>query len=68
MVIVTPWWLGLITFASITFAGLFAWSYYLLFRRIIGGTRIRIMIRNKDEDFLLLRKNHQELVSLISKI
>jgi 1-acyl-sn-glycerol-3-phosphate acyltransferase len=68
LVIVSPWWLGLMTFISIPVAGLFAWSYYLLFRRIIGGLRIGMMIRDKDEDFLLLRKNHNELISLISKI
>jgi 1-acyl-sn-glycerol-3-phosphate acyltransferase len=68
MLVVSPWWLGLIVFVSIPLSGLFAWNYYLLFRRILGGLRIRNLIRKNDEDCLLLVKNHQELVSLISKI
>jgi len=65
---VTPWWLGLLCFAFIPVAGLFAWNYFLLFRRIIGGFRIRNLISKKDENFLQLKNNYQELVSLISKI
>jgi 1-acyl-sn-glycerol-3-phosphate acyltransferase len=65
---VTPWWLGLLCFAFIPVAGLFAWNYFLLFRRVVGGFRIRNLFSNKDENFLQLRNNHQELVSLVSKI
>jgi 1-acyl-sn-glycerol-3-phosphate acyltransferase len=67
-VFVSPWWLAILVFLSIPLAGLFSWNYYLLFRRIIGGLRIRRMIRNKDEDFLLLKNNHNELTALISKL
>jgi 1-acyl-sn-glycerol-3-phosphate acyltransferase len=67
-VFVSPWWLAIVIFLSIPLAGLFSWNYYLLFRRIIGGLRIRKMIRNKNEDFLLLKNNHTELVNLISKL
>ena len=65
---VTPWWLGLLFFACIPIAGLFAWNYFLLHRRIVGGFRIRNFISKKDENFLQLKLNHRELVSLISKI
>jgi 1-acyl-sn-glycerol-3-phosphate acyltransferase len=66
--LISPWWLAIIIFISIPVSGLFAWSYYLLFRRIRGGIRIRRMIRKKNEDFLLLKRNHEELVMLISKL
>jgi hypothetical protein len=66
--LIAPWWLAITVFVSIPIAGLFAWNYHLLFRRIIGGLRIRHMIRTKNEDILLLRQNYDELVSLISKV
>ena len=66
--IVSPWWLAILIFITIPLAGLFSWNYYRLFRRIRGGLRIRHMMRTKDEDILLLKKNHDELVMLISKL
>jgi 1-acyl-sn-glycerol-3-phosphate acyltransferase len=67
-VLITPWWMAILVFVSIPVAGLFAWSYYLLFRRIIGGLHVRNLIRKKDDNFFLLRKNHTELLALISKL
>jgi 1-acyl-sn-glycerol-3-phosphate acyltransferase len=67
-VLISPWWLSILIFISIPLSGLFAWSYYLLSRRIRGGLRIRSMIRRNDEDFLLLKKNHDELLTLIAKL
>jgi hypothetical protein len=66
--IVSPWWLAILVFISIPLAGLFSWSYYLLSRRIRVGLRIRHMIRKKNVDFFLLKKNHDELLTLISKL
>jgi hypothetical protein len=67
-VLITPWWLAILIFISIPVAGLFSWSYYLLLRRIIGGLRIRNMMRKGNEEYLLLKKNHDELVTLIAKL
>jgi 1-acyl-sn-glycerol-3-phosphate acyltransferase len=67
-IIISPWWLAIIIFLSIPLTGLFAWSYYLLFRRISGGLRIRSYIRKKNEDYLLLKENHEELMTIISKL
>lgn len=66
--LVSPWWLAILIFISIPLAGLFSWNYYLLLRRIKGGLRIRHMMRKKNEDFILLKNNHAELVTLISKL
>jgi 1-acyl-sn-glycerol-3-phosphate acyltransferase len=64
--IFSSWWLGLIIFLTLPLSGLFAWNYYLQFRRILGGFRVRRLIRQKNEEFNLLRKNHNELVNLIA--
>ena len=66
--IFSSWWLGLLIFLTLPLSGLFAWNYYLQFRRIIGGFRIRNLIRGNDKEFNILRKNHTELVNLIAGI
>ena len=64
--IFSSWWLGLLIFFTLPLSGLFAWNYYLQFRRIIGGFRIRSLIKQNNEEINILRKNHTELVNLIS--
>jgi 1-acyl-sn-glycerol-3-phosphate acyltransferase len=64
--IFSSWWLGLLIFLTLPLSGLFAWNYYLQFRRIRGGFRIRSLIKNKNKEFDLLRKNHTELVNLVA--
>jgi 1-acyl-sn-glycerol-3-phosphate acyltransferase len=64
--IFSSWWLGLIIFLTLPLSGLFAWNYYLQFRRITGGFRIRGLIKQNNEEFNILRKNHTELVNLIA--
>jgi hypothetical protein len=66
--IFSPWWLGLLIFLTLPASGLFAWNYYLQFRRIVGGFRIRSLIKQKDKEFDLLRRNHTELVKLIATL
>ncbi|MGC1390213.1 MAG: 1-acyl-sn-glycerol-3-phosphate acyltransferase [Bacteroidales bacterium] len=64
--IFSSWWLGLLIFLTLPLSGLFAWNYYLQFRRIMGGFRIRSLIKQNNEEFNLLRSNHNELVNLIN--
>ena len=64
--IFSSWWLGLLIFMTLPASGLFAWNYYLEFRRIRGGFRIRKLISEKNKEFDLLRINHNELVKLIA--
>jgi len=64
--IFSSWWQGLLIFLTLPLSGLFAWNYYLQFQRIIGGFRIRSLIKQKNEEFNLLRRNHTELVNLIT--
>ena len=64
--IFSSWWLGLLIFLTLPASGLFAWNYYLQFHRIIGGFRIRDYIRQKNNEFNILRNEHKELVKLIA--
>jgi len=64
----SSWWLGLLIFFTLPLSGLFAWNYYLQFHRMIGGFRIRNLIKQHNDDFMLLRKNHSELVNLIAQL
>jgi 1-acyl-sn-glycerol-3-phosphate acyltransferase len=66
--IFSSWWLGLLIFLTLPLSGLFAWNYYLQLRRILGGFRIRSLIKQKDKEFDLLRRNHTELVKLIATL
>jgi uncharacterized membrane protein (DUF485 family) len=68
LLIFSSWWIGILIFLTLPLSGLFAWNYYLQFRRIIGGFRIRSYIRQKDKEFDLLRRNHNELVELVAKL
>jgi 1-acyl-sn-glycerol-3-phosphate acyltransferase len=68
LIIFSPWWLGIIIFLTLPLSGLFSWNYYLQFRRILGGFRVRNYISNKDKEFDLLRNNHTELVTLIAEL
>ncbi len=66
--IFSPWWLALLIFLTIPVAGIFAWNYNILFRRIIGGFRFLNYKMKKDPSFLELRKDYDELISLISTL
>ncbi|HPT22707.1 MAG TPA: 1-acyl-sn-glycerol-3-phosphate acyltransferase, partial [Bacteroidales bacterium] len=68
LVIFSPWWLGILIFISLPLSGLFAWNYYLLFKRIKGGFMIRKYIRDKNRQFDLLKKSHTELFRLIARL
>lgn len=66
LVFFSSWEEGILFFLSLPLSGLFAWNYYLQFRRIIGGFRVRSLIKQKDKRFEVLRMNYDELVTLIS--
>jgi 1-acyl-sn-glycerol-3-phosphate acyltransferase len=68
LIIFTPWWLGLLIFLSLPLSGLFAWDYYLVFKRIIGGFKARNLIGKKDMEFETLRNNHKELLKLVEEL
>jgi len=61
-------WFGLLIFCSLPLSGLFSWNYYLLFRRILGGFKLRNYIKFNNKEFDLLRKNHSELTNLVASL
>jgi hypothetical protein len=68
LIIIKPWWLAFAVFASIPLSGIFAWNYFMLYRRIKGGLRIRNYLRRLNKDYITLRDNYSELITLISNL
>lgn len=68
LIIFSSWWIGLLVFLTLPLSGLFAWNYYLQFRRITGGFRVRSFIKHNDQEFDLLRRNYNELINLVAEL
>jgi 1-acyl-sn-glycerol-3-phosphate acyltransferase len=68
LIFIHPWWLAILIFFSLPLAGLFAWNYYLILMRVIGGFRIRYYTMKNNKDYFQLRKNHDELVNLVASL
>jgi hypothetical protein len=66
--IFSPWWLSIIVFLSLPVSGLIAWLYYLEFNRITGGFRIRNYLKSNNQEYLTLKKNHDELINLVASL
>ncbi len=66
LLIFSPWWLAIAIFLTIPVAGIFAWNYNILFRRIAGGFRLRKYIREKNSDYSELRDNYDELIEQVT--
>jgi hypothetical protein len=64
--IFSSWWIGLLMFFTIPVSGLFAWNYFLEFRRIRNGFRVRKLIKEKNSEFGLLKSNFDEITKLIA--
>ena len=67
-IIFPNWWVAIPIFLSLPLSGLFAWNYFLQFKRIRGGFRIRKYIKHNNIEYSLLKENHKELVNLISSL
>lgn len=68
LIVFSPAWLALLVFLIIPFAGIFAWNYNLLFRRIKGGFRVRKYIHRNEKSYALLKKNFDDLTGIISAL
>lgn len=66
LLIFSPWWLGVIIFLMLPLSGFFAWNYYIQFRRILGGFRIRSLISKNNKRYAGLKKSHLELIKLLA--
>jgi hypothetical protein len=67
-IIFSPWWLAAIIFLTIPVSGIFAWNYNIIFRRIIGGFRVRRYISSGNKDYSALKNDYDELVNLVSAL
>ena len=68
LIIFPTWWIGLLIFFSLPLSGLFAWNYYIQYKRIMGGFRIRKLIKENSKEFDNVKKDHAELVKLVSEL
>jgi len=66
--IFSPWWLSVLVFLSLPVSGLIAWLCYLEFNRITGGFRIRNYLKSNNQEYLTLKKNHDELINLVTSL
>lgn len=67
-IIFSPWWFSLLVFLTIPLSGLFAWHYYLELKRIIGGFRIKNYLRTRNQEYLDLKRDHDELVRIVTAL
>ena len=68
LILIKPWWLAIGVFLLIPVAGVFAWNWMLLAKRVIGGLRIRSFIRRKNEKYTDLKTTYTNLIGRVSKI
>lgn len=62
----SAWWIGLLFFLSLPLTGLFAWNYYLLYKRIVGGFRVKKYKSLKDKEFELLQSEYRNVNNLVA--
>jgi hypothetical protein len=67
-IFIKPWWLAFAIFTTIPLSGIFAWNYYMLYRRIKGGLRIRKYLSTVNQEYINLRDSYKELIKLISNL
>jgi len=67
-VFIKPWWLALTAFLAVPLLGIIAWNWSLLAKRVIGGYHIRHFIRKKNQDYINLQTNYNNLTGRVSKL
>lgn len=68
LIIVSPWWLSVLAFMTIPLTGIYAWNYRILVSRIKGLLKIKKFDKSKRTDYLQLKKDYDNLMSLISDL
>lgn len=61
LIFIKPWWLAIMIVSLVPALGILAWNWYLLFRRTIGGFRIRRYISSGNMDYARLRDTYDRL-------
>jgi 1-acyl-sn-glycerol-3-phosphate acyltransferase len=68
LIFIKPWWLAIITFLLVPLLGILAWNWSLLFRRTLGGFRIRRLIRSRNQLFIKLRDTYKNLTQRVAEL
>ncbi len=66
LILIKPWWLALAAFVLVPVLGILAWNWSLLFKRTVGGFRIRRLIRTNNSVFIRLRNTYGNLIKTVS--
>lgn len=66
LILIKPWWLAITVFLMVPVLGILAWNWSLLFKRTVGGFRIRRLIRTKDSVFTRLRNTYSNIITTVS--
>ncbi|MGB8358467.1 MAG: 1-acyl-sn-glycerol-3-phosphate acyltransferase [Bacteroidales bacterium] len=68
LILIKPWWLGMIFFFLVPVLGVLAWNWSLLFKRTAGGFRIRRLRSTKNPVFTRLRETYDSLTQRVAKL
>ncbi len=68
LILIKPWWLGIIVFFLVPVLGVLAWNWSLLFRRTVGGFRIRSLRSTQNQVFTKLRETYDNLTQRVAKL
>jgi len=66
LILIKPWWLAIAAFLLVPVLGILAWNWSLLFKRTVGGFRIRRLIRTKNSVFIRLQNTYNNLITTVS--
>ncbi len=66
LILIKPWWMAIATFLLVPVLGVFAWNWSLLFKRTVGGFRIRRLLRTKNSVFIRLQNTYRNLITTVS--
>jgi 1-acyl-sn-glycerol-3-phosphate acyltransferase len=66
LLLIKPWYLAIAAFLLVPVLGILAWNWSLLFKRTVGGFRIRRLIRTNNPMFVTLRNTYGNLTRTVS--
>jgi 1-acyl-sn-glycerol-3-phosphate acyltransferase len=66
LILIKPWWLAITAFLLVPVLGILAWNWSLLFKRTVGGFRIRRLLRTNNSVFIRLKNTYTNLIKTVS--
>jgi len=68
LIVIKPWWLALLVFATIPVSGIFAWGYRLFYNQLKGIIRINRYLKRKNSDFIKLTEAYREILDIVRNL